>query len=57
LDICGVTFTDIKDYNITIASVMDIIVVPSYQRRGIGLRMMNHIEETARKGAGYFTPF
>ena len=44
-----VTFTDIKDYNITIASVMGIIVVPSYQRRGIGLGMMNHIEETSRK--------
>lgn len=46
-----VTFTEIKDYNITVASVMDIIVVPSYQRRGIGLRVMNHIEETAHKSA------
>jgi ribosomal protein S18 acetylase RimI-like enzyme len=47
-----VTFTDIKGYGITIASVMDIAVVPSYQHRGIGLRMMKHIVETAReKGA------
>ena len=44
-----VTFTDVKGHNITFASVMDIIVVPSYQRRGIGLRMMKHIKETARE--------
>lgn len=44
-----VTFTDIKGYSITIASVMDIAVVSSYQRHGIGLRMMKHIVETARE--------
>ena len=44
-----VTFTDIQDYNITIAEVMDIAVAPDYQRRGIGLKMMRHIEEIARE--------
>lgn len=44
-----VPFTDIKDYDITIAVVMDIAVTTDYQRRGIGTKMMRHIEETARE--------
>lgn len=44
-----VTITDIEGYDITIAEVMDIAVVPNYQRRGIGLKMMKHIEEMAKK--------
>ena len=44
-----VTFSDIQDYRITIAEVMDIAVVPDYRRRGVGLEMLKHIEETARK--------
>lgn len=47
-----VTFTDVLDYNITIAEIMDIAVVSDYQQRGVGLEMFNHIEEVARaKGA------
>jgi len=44
-----VTFNDIRDYGVTIAEVMDIAVVPKYQRRGIGSKMFRHIEEAARK--------
>jgi len=44
-----VTFTDIHDYHITIAEVMDITVAPDYQRRGIGTKILKHIEEKARE--------
>jgi len=44
-----VKFTDIHDYGITVAEVMDIAVAPGYQRRGIGSKMFRHIQETARK--------
>jgi len=44
-----VIFTDIRDYNLTIAEVMDIAVAPDYQRRGIGLEMLTHIEQLARE--------
>lgn len=44
-----VTFTDVNDYDITIAEVMDIAITTDYQRRGIGIRMMKHIEETAQE--------
>jgi len=44
-----VKFTDIHDYIITVAEVMDIAVAPDYQRRGIGSKMLRHIQETARK--------
>ncbi len=37
--------TEVEGYNITIAEIMDIIVVPDYQRQGIGTKMMKHIEE------------
>lgn len=43
------TFTDVEGYDITIATVMDIAVVPDYKRRGIGTKMMGYIEETARE--------
>jgi ribosomal protein S18 acetylase RimI-like enzyme len=42
-----VTFTDMADYEITVAEVMDIAVVPEYQQRGIGLEMLKHAEEVA----------
>lgn len=42
-----VTFLDIRDYNLTAAEVMDIIVTPDYQRREIGSELMKHIEELA----------
>jgi ribosomal protein S18 acetylase RimI-like enzyme len=44
-----VTFSDIQGYDITIASIMDIIVSPDYQRRGIGLMMLKHIERLAKE--------
>lgn len=44
-----VTFTDIRDYGITIAEIMDIAVAPDYQHRGIGTMMMGYIEKLARK--------
>lgn len=44
-----VTFMDIRDYNVTAAEVMDIIVIPEYQRQGIGSKMMRHIEELTRE--------
>ena len=44
-----VTFTDVNDYDITIAEVMDINITTDYQRRGIGTKMMRHIEEVARE--------
>jgi len=44
-----VVFHDVPDYDITIAEVMDIAVVPAYQRRGIGRQMMQYAEDIARK--------
>lgn len=44
-----VTLMDIRDYNVTSAEVMDIIVTPEYQKRGIGSEMMQHIEDLSRK--------
>lgn len=44
-----VTFTDIPDYNLTIAEVKDIVVAPDFQRRGIGLKVMEHVEQLARE--------
>lgn len=44
-----VTFMDIRDYNVTAAEVMDIIVTPEYRKRGMGSEMMQHIEELTRE--------
>jgi len=43
-----VTFSSVRDYNLTIAEVRDIAVVEEYQRRGIGRRMLEHAEQLAR---------
>jgi GNAT superfamily N-acetyltransferase len=43
-----VTFTDVQDYGITIAGIMDIVVARDYQRRGIGTAMLRHVEELAK---------
>lgn len=45
------TFVDVQGYDVTIAEVMDIAVAPDYQRRGIGTRMLRHVEEIAREMA------
>jgi len=44
-----VTFTDIPDYNLTIAEVKDIVVAPGFQRRGIGLKVLEHVEQLVRE--------
>jgi GNAT superfamily N-acetyltransferase len=42
-----VTFTDIQDYNIVVAAIMDIIVTEDYRRRGVGTMMLKRIEKMA----------
>jgi ribosomal protein S18 acetylase RimI-like enzyme len=44
-----VTFTDVQDYGMTIAGIMDIAVARDYQRRGIGTAMLRHVEELAKE--------
>jgi len=44
-----VTFTDVQDYGMTIAGIMDIAVARDYQRRGIGTTMLRHVEELAKE--------
>jgi len=44
-----VTFSDIPDYDLTIAEVMDIAVADEYRRRGVGRVMLHHAEDIARK--------
>lgn len=44
-----VAFIDVEGYDITIAELMDIAVAPDHQHHGIGLMMMKHIEEIAKK--------
>lgn len=44
-----VTFAGIQGYNITIAEIMDIVVTPIYQHRGIGLMMLGHIEKLVQE--------
>ena len=43
-----VRFTNVQDYSIKIAEIMDITVVGDYQRRGIGTMMLRHLEEVAK---------
>lgn len=49
-----VTFTEIQGYNMTIAEIMDIIVTPEHQRRGIGLSMLTRMEQMAKKRGATF---
>jgi len=42
-----VTFTDIINYNLTFAEVLDIAVIPEYQQRGIGTTIMTYVEQLA----------
>jgi ribosomal protein S18 acetylase RimI-like enzyme len=43
-----VTFTDIPEYAVRIAEIMDIAVAPNHQHRGLGTMIMRHIEKQAR---------
>ncbi|UCB43493.1 MAG: GNAT family N-acetyltransferase [Dehalococcoidales bacterium] len=43
-----VTFTNMPDYNISIAEINDMAVSPDFQRRGIALKLMAYIEQQAR---------
>ncbi len=48
-------FTDLSDYELTIAEFMDLGVTPKYQGKGIGEKMIKRAEEHARKmGATLF---
>ncbi|HEY33452.1 MAG TPA: GNAT family N-acetyltransferase [Dehalococcoidia bacterium] len=56
-----VTFTNMPDYDISIAEINDIAVSPDFQRRGIALKLMVYIEQQAlerganllRSGTGF----
>jgi ribosomal protein S18 acetylase RimI-like enzyme len=46
------TFIDVEDYDLCIAEVQEIGVMPQYRRQGIGRRMLAYIEqESPRRGA------
>jgi len=42
-----VVFNDIKDYGLSVAEIYDLLVTPEFQGRGIGLQMLQYIEEKA----------
>jgi len=42
-------FRKVDGYSVVIAEVNDIAVVPEYRRRGLGLAMLRHAEEVARR--------
>lgn len=44
-----VTFTDLADYELTIAEVMDLAVLPEYQGQGIGQQLLRYAESQARR--------
>jgi len=43
-----VRFTDIPDYDFTLAEIDDLAVTPQFQRQGLGSRMMAFAEDAAR---------
>ena len=43
-----VTFSEVRDYNLIIAEVRDIVVIEEHQRKGIGRRILEHAEQLAR---------
>ncbi len=49
-----VKFSDIQGYDLTVAEIMDIAVTSDYQRRGIGLSMLGHIEKLAKERGATF---
>lgn len=44
-----VTFHEIESYSISYAEVRDLEVAPDFQRRGIGLRLLERAEKLARE--------
>jgi ribosomal protein S18 acetylase RimI-like enzyme len=44
-----VTFTDLEDYGLTIAEVMDIAVTPDYQCQGVASELLRRAEVQARR--------
>lgn len=44
-----VIFHDVPDYHLTIAEIMDIFVIPEYRRTGLGTKLLNYIEDRARR--------
>ncbi|NIQ07015.1 MAG: GNAT family N-acetyltransferase [Candidatus Korarchaeota archaeon] len=49
-----VTFTDVTDYNVTIAEIMDIAVKKEFQGQGIGTNLMEYLENLARERGAHF---
>jgi ribosomal protein S18 acetylase RimI-like enzyme len=43
------SFTDWPEYNTTGAEIHDIMVAPEYQRRGIAMQVVRHVEKLARE--------
>ncbi len=44
-----VRFSEIRDYDVTIAEIMDVAVTPDHRRRGIGMMLIGRVEELARE--------
>ena len=42
-----VVFSDMRDYSLVIAEVMDVLVNPKFQKRGIGYEILTYIEKKA----------
>lgn len=43
-----VVFNDIDGYNLTVAEIMDVFVIPEQRRTGLGTRLLKYIEEKAK---------
>jgi len=41
------TMAEFKDYGLSVAEIYDLLVTPEFQGRGIGLQMLQYIEEKA----------
>jgi aminoglycoside 6'-N-acetyltransferase I len=47
-----VIFQDVPDYHLTIAEIMDLIIVSAHRRAGLGTKVLKYIEDRAvRQGA------
>lgn len=45
---CWVSFCDIKDYDISIAEINDILIIDSYKNKGIASFLIKHVEEQCK---------
>lgn len=44
-----VTFADVPDYGLVIAEINDFLIVPEFRRQGLGVLLLSHIEQEARR--------